>query len=751
MINEVNVSVIIPMYNAADYIKPCMESLLAQTLQEYEIICVDDGSTDETVEIVEEYREKNERIQVIRQSNLYAGAARNAGLKKALGEYVIFLDADDFFEEKMLEIVYNKAKLTDADVIIFDGRTYNTVSGEYKEVNHYLQREMIPKKDVFNRTDFPEKNLLSITNPAPWNKMFKKQFVEENKLHFQSLSNTNDAYFVLTALSRAEKIATVKERFVNYRINRPGSTQAGKRKAPYCFIDAYEAVYKQLQQWNIYNDVKKGLTDVFLSTCNFSLGSHRDNRIKMEIARRLKESFLYTTGELEQPEDYYRNHEHYIAVKSLISGIDWRESKFAVRERKEEVRKQGKDSEQAKVTVIVPIYNVEDYLEECLDSVVNQTLREIEIICVNDGSTDKSCTIAEKYAERDSRITLIDKTNGGLSSARNTGIRYANGEYVYFMDSDDYIEPNALEILYSMAKENELELIYFDAVSFMDDASEDVPDNFKSYYERKNDYSKVVSGLEFINQLEENGEYRPSACLQMVQKNFLDTYGFRFYEGILHEDNLYTFSVLIKAKRVSHIGRPLYHRRIRNGSIVTMSVGFEHCYGYFVTYLEMIKCMEELDSSDLKLKEGLQDILYRIIANARDTYIRIPELERQWFVFMDSEKYYFFLVLVYNTANAKIEKDYIQNRLNQTFREKSEINRKLQITYGEKRERGVQLKEVKKELKEIRTELKGKKKEIAKNQKKYDSLHKNYKKLERRSVICWMKKIFRKVKSMLAK
>ena len=101
-----------------------------------------------------------------------------------------------------------------------------------------------------------------------------------------------------------------------------------------------------------------------------------------------------------------------------------------------------------KISIIIPIFNVENYLAKCLDSIINQTLMDIEIICVNDGSKDNSVDILNTYAQRDKRITIINKANGGLSSARNAGIRVANGEYICFLDSDDYFEFNACERLY---------------------------------------------------------------------------------------------------------------------------------------------------------------------------------------------------------------------------------------------------------------------------------------------------------------
>lgn len=145
---------------------------------------------------------------------------------------------------------------------------------------------------------------------------------------------------------------------------------------------------------------------------------------------------------------------------------------------------------QIKVSIIIPIYNVEEYLEECLVSALKQTLKEIEIICVNDGTPDRSMDIVNRYAKEDERIVIVEKENGGLSSARNAGLAVAKGEYVYFLDSDDYILEQTMEVLYGEASQNQLDNIYFDAESFFE--TEDLKEEmavYVDYYVRKADYS----------------------------------------------------------------------------------------------------------------------------------------------------------------------------------------------------------------------------------------------------------------------
>lgn len=138
------VSVILPVYNGEKYLKQCLDSICSQTLKEIEILCVDDGSTDHTAEILADYAKKDERIRVIHQANAGAGAARNNGLRQASGEYLSFLDADDFFEPDMLERAYAKAKEEDAQIVVFASDQYREDLDDYREVKWTLRKEALP-------------------------------------------------------------------------------------------------------------------------------------------------------------------------------------------------------------------------------------------------------------------------------------------------------------------------------------------------------------------------------------------------------------------------------------------------------------------------------------------------------------------------------------------------------------------------------------------------------------------------------
>lgn len=223
----------------------------------------------------------------------------------------------------------------------------------------------------------------------------------------------------------------------------------------------------------------------------------------------------------------------------------------------------------SKISVIVPVYNVENYLEQCLDSVIAQTLTDIEIICVNDGSEDSSRLILEKYRQKDTRIKIIDKENGGLSSARNAGLKIAQGEFISFIDSDDWIESSMLEKLYNNITNLNTD-ISICAVNLYDESVQ------------KFDSTNPYFSLGFFNETFDNRVFsyedvKPfltDVCVmawnKLYRKSFLDAAGAKFPEGLIFEDGPFFFSVFFKTHRVSIIRDLLYNYRInRAGSIVS--------------------------------------------------------------------------------------------------------------------------------------------------------------------------------------
>lgn len=221
------------------------------------------------------------------------------------------------------------------------------------------------------------------------------------------------------------------------------------------------------------------------------------------------------------------------------------------------------------VSIVIPVYNVEKYLDECISSVTSQTYPNISIILVDDGSTDSSGRICDNYVKEghDSRISVIHKANGGLSDARNAGMSEARGKYIYFLDSDDYIEKQAIEILTLISEQNQLDILSFDTNMFSEASCK--PSISEGICTTLAYYPELMKGRELYLTSHKNHDYHPTTWLHFYNRDFLNKHNFTFKKGIIHEDELFTFITLMAAERVIRVPIALHNYRFRSGSIAS--------------------------------------------------------------------------------------------------------------------------------------------------------------------------------------
>lgn len=221
---KVEVSIIIPVYNVEKYIRECLDSILAQTFQDFEIICVDDGSTDKSLEILQEYKRKDDRLVILQQRHAGAGAARNQGLKLAEGKYIQFLDSDDYFEPTLLEELYTRAEQFGSDLTVCSSRKVDDEGNitETGSPNFPINIDKVPMEQVFNRQNFKDE-IFCLLIPVVWNKLIRKSFLERHYLEFPKLTIYEDIAFMHSVVACADKIVACNKELINYRFNRPGS------------------------------------------------------------------------------------------------------------------------------------------------------------------------------------------------------------------------------------------------------------------------------------------------------------------------------------------------------------------------------------------------------------------------------------------------------------------------------------------------------------------------------------------------
>ncbi len=248
--------------------------------------------------------------------------------------------------------------------------------------------------------------------------------------------------------------------------------------------------------------------------------------------------------------------------------------------------------EDIKVSVIIPVYNVAPWLAECLDSVLGQDYENLQIICVNDGSTDSSLEILEKYAAKDSRILLLNQENKGLSAARNRAIENADGKYISFLDSDDLFTDGIIRKLVNKSESDSLEILRFCSEAFFE--NENLKKRGRAYV-HKYCYPGIYTGRDFYKKLKENNEYSAVVWCSFYLREFISSNRLKFVYP-LHEDELFTFTSYLYAQKVGFIPEIGVRRRYREGSIMTGERSIINIYSYYLTVQSMVLlCYENRD------------------------------------------------------------------------------------------------------------------------------------------------------------
>lgn len=282
----------------------------------------------------------------------------------------------------------------------------------------------------------------------------------------------------------------------------------------------------------------------------------------------------------------------------------------------------------AKASVIIPVYNVEKYLPQCLESVVNQTLQDIEIICVNDGSTDGSLKVLEDYAQKDSRIRIINQDNQGQGVARNNALKIAEGEYIAFVDSDDWLETDALEKLYEFAKTCNAEAVVFDFVEFDEKSGKEKFESFGEKIKKRYHYDLTEKGSFNWRDLKKHCliNLTDAAWHKIYSREFLIKNDIKFGVERNKEDYIFSLNVLFNAEKIHYFNEYLYTYRLRKGSQV-YRVSSER-----IDILDSIKQTQELLNKLGLLQELSQEFSEYKIQEIADTYKYIPEDFRSDFI-----------------------------------------------------------------------------------------------------------------------
>ena len=502
------ISIIVPIYNVEEYLQECLDSIQKQTYTNFECIMINDGSTDNSKQIAEEYL-VDSRFKLINQSNQGLSSARNTAIKhlSANSSFVSFVDSDDYIHSTFLE------KMTaqiEEGVDIIEG-----LFEHYHDGNIYYFPQSGPYKVVLETTVEKleylalEKNRNSSCGKLIRRKMLHGSFFPEGWI-FEDLA------VVPEFVTISNKWVKIQETVYTYRIRENSIITSS-------FSEKDLDIFKIFEKFD----------------CFF-----KDESLNIKIwAEKLKLLHINYRSE-KVPAQYIEKYQ----------------------KEKEKILSQIEEYEKGElISIIVPIYNVENYLRQCLDSILNQTYQNFECLLINDGSPDNSAEICREYVEKDSRFRYFEKENGGVSSARNLGIERSKGQYITFIDSDDWVDSDYLEVLYNALIDENADIAISTYKQFNMDDNCYYVHSYQRGYEKR-----IFEKYQLIEELPVLERYDQSYGLtlgKIISKNALGIIRFNEYTALC-EDMEFWYKLYLVSNKIIYINKDTYnYRKYGNSSL----------------------------------------------------------------------------------------------------------------------------------------------------------------------------------------
>ncbi|MST56359.1 glycosyltransferase [Pyramidobacter sp. SM-530-WT-4B] len=606
------VSVVIPVYNADAYLEQCLGSIVSQTLKEIEIICVDDGSTDRSYGILQRFAEQDDRIVLLQQKNQYAGVARNAGLKAARGEYVIFLDADDFFDCTMLEKMHSQAVFHNADITVCGAQNYDAVNGKITPAPHRFRSLLVKGMEVFSKRDIPDE-IMNITSPASWNKLYRRKFLLEEGLEFQPLHNTNDCFLTEVAMCVAKRIAYVDEPLVNYRKGQSSNLQSSRQISPCDFMVAFEAVYDDLHRRGIFQEVEKSFVRFVVENVAYQVKSFQDHDEKFAVFGEMRKPHFARMGVFSYPDDFYPDKGALNAARGAFHALDWH-NRFSIRGHESFPVIKISARPATLITVLIQTENIPEGVVESIGSILRQSWEDFEILLIANGAACEDLNELKVLASRDERISLFSQGLSPRTAAKNIGIEHAKGKYLWFFPVGCVLAPYALEHLCAVLEELCLDGVYFDEGNV---ESEQVNESRAEFLAG---LVKCRDGRTLMRELKSKRMYRSSVSAQIVKTDFLRRTEIRFAEETSDGNDLFTFCTMLAAGRTGYFPRDFYRQSAERQMV--RADPFEKVYEKFYAFMKGWQYVQHVGLKDDNLPAALS-VLQDFLSAARNLYQKL--------------------------------------------------------------------------------------------------------------------------------
>lgn len=576
IISEENslISIVIPVYNTEKYLGGCLNSIQNQTYKNFEVILVNDGSMDHSESICMDFVKVDTRFKYFTKVNGGASSARNFGLDNVTGDFITFIDADDWVDENHLEVLLNNIKENNSDMAVSSIKKFDNVRNFEFRV-YSKQEKYLLNYNKLNREEFlvilPKLIHASNSYKIAVSKLFKKELVTDVRFD-ESIVYGEDLDFFFKLYNKVNSISYVDEVTYIYRLHDESSSS----KFGQLHMEQELAIYKKMYE---------RIEELGLPTIHY-----------VNTLRNL----------LDYRKDYLDNRDLYNEYFDFLEKIEKKNT-------------YPKDL----ISIIVPIYNVSPYLRLCLESIEKQTCSHFEVLLINDGSRDNSKDICLEFVERDNRFKYIEQQNAGLSAARNTGILNATGEFITFIDGDDFIESNYLEELYYTSLKNDSEIV----VGSFKEFNEEDNNYYIHVFDYREEHYKHRELIENIAQIERRGIEFETSWGTLFHRRLFENVLFPVGKNI--EDTRTNYKLYMESCKTSYIHKDLYIYRIRKGSLIN-SITESLLTDVLEALLERIAVLSLSDVDITEEKEMLRIRLNTRSQQALDAGLENTEIYRRY-------------------------------------------------------------------------------------------------------------------------
>lgn len=550
------VSVIIPVYNGEEYLNACLDSVFAQTLKELQVICVNDGSTDASAQILAEYRKAHSDMIIVNQENGGLSVARNTGIRHATGAYINFLDCDDTLRCDALETLYQRASQDELDMLLFDGETIYA-NEKLRQANPGYETLYRTKIHVGRRTMSGEKLFVRLVDGKSYRAsacmyLLRLDYLREKGFTFIEGIYYEDNVFTLQCLLDAARCGIEATPFYQRSLRDDSIVTAHK---DFRHARSYYICQTEIQS--------------FLFTRSFDADTVR---CAMQQITSLRQHALRVYAELsdEDRRQAIAQYSDAALIDCMLRAGPAAPPRVAAVKRTQVASKpkwmndrqlrqltdQSYQPSSPLVSVVVPVYNAAKYLPDTLHDLQGQSMKNFEMIFVDDGSKDGSAELIEQYAARDPRIRLLRQKNQFAGVARNHGMDHAKGEYLLFLDADDRFSPNLLTHAYACAKHNSAQIVLFHADLLQMPQKTCAPAAFLCPCDRLP--QQVFSGQEGRNHIFDV----LNPWTKLYQRSYIQQLGLR-YQSLFSSNDLYFSMVAMAcAERIAPLPEVLVHYRV---------------------------------------------------------------------------------------------------------------------------------------------------------------------------------------------